>query len=359
MPESIIQIRSFSEIILDDPFFDSLKTSYDGFAAWFERKGQEKAYVTYDNQKRLQGFLYLKQEKGPITDIIPPLNVAECLKVGTFKVNAHGTKLGERFVKIIVDTVLQLGLRIAYVTVFPEHEPLIRILEKYGFVKKAQKTSSSGIEDVYIKDFQYIISNLFLDYPVVVASDTKKWLLSIRPEFHTSLFPDSKLKTESASIIQDTSYTNSITKVYVGFMRDFAKFKPKDCLVIYRCQTQSSTAPAWFNSVATSLCVVEEARPKSSFASEHDFIDYCMKYSVFDKNKLAMLYNKTSQNQLYAVKMLYNLAFPKRPILRDLVDSGAVPNPRTGVYMGLLPLDDAAFKTILDLGGINAGFVIH
>lgn len=357
MSEAAIIVRKFSEIDLKDPFFDSLKTSYKEFSDWFTRKADEPAYVSYDTNSKLQAFLYLKEEKGPVTDITPPLNTT-CLKVGTFKIIAHGTKLGERFVKIIVDATLSLGLRVAYVTVFPEHEGLINILETYGFVKKGIKKTPNGNEDVYIKDMQYISGDNTLDYPVVNSKDRPKWLMSIYAQFHTDLFPDSKLHTEKHLVVQDVSHTNSIHKVYVGAYRDFPNFRPGDCVVIYRCVEKDSQKPAWFGSVATSLCVVEETRTARSFRTADDFVAYCKKYSVFDEAKLRGLYSRPG---IYAVKMSYNLAFPKRPTLRDLVENNVVPSPfeTPAPYMGLLRLSDDAFKKALELGGVCEGFVIH
>lgn len=356
MSEAAIRVRKFRGIDINDPFFDSLKASYQEFSDWFARKAEESAYISYAPDGKLQEFLYLKQESGPITDVIPPLNASSCLKVGTFKIDAHGTKLGERFVKIIVDTALSLGLRLAYLTVFPQHEPLIRILETYGFGKKGTKRGPNGAEDVYVKDMQYLTGDLHLDYPVVNARGCNKWLMSILANFHTNLFPDSILRTEHASIIQDVSHTNSIHKVYVGAYLDFPHVSPGDCLVIYRCIERDSKKPAWFGSVATSLCVVEEITPAKAFESDTAFISYCKKYSVFNETNLRKLYDTRG---IYAVKMSYNLAFPRRPTLGDLVESGAVPHPNTRRYLGFLSLSDDAFNTILELGGVREGFVIH
>ncbi|MBE6442293.1 MAG: N-acetyltransferase [Desulfovibrio desulfuricans] len=355
MSEDAIVTRKFCEVDLSDPFFDSLKESYREFSDWFQRKSNETAYVSYDSNGKLQAFLYLKKEDGPIIDINPPLNTA-CLKVGTFKIIAHGTKLGERFVKIIVDATLSLGLRIAYVTIFNEHKSLIKILETYGFLKRGTKNTTNGEEDVYIKDMQYLSGDTNLDYPVVNSQNRQKWLMSIYAPYHTDLFPDSRLKTERNLVIQDCSHTNSIHKVYVGAYRDFPKFKPGDCIVIYRCVERDSKKPAWFGSVATSLCVAEEILPARDFPNSDAFVTYCKKYSVLDENNLRRRYNNFGT---YALRMSYNLAFPKRPTLRELVEGRIVPHPSTRVYMGLQLLTDDKFQKIIELGGVREGFVIY
>lgn len=357
--DAVIQIKKFSELDLSDDFFDSLKEAYSEFSDWFARKANESAYVVFGSGEDIQGFLYLKVERGPIADINPPLNVPQCLKVGTFKIDAHGTKLGERFVKLIVDTALSFDLRHAYVTVFQEHRGLINILEKFGFFKHGEKKTPNGTEDVYVKDMTRYHGDVLLDYPCVDSRGRDKWLLGIYPEFHTQLFPDSILKTESPSVVQDVSHTNSIHKVYVGMAFDMPKIKDGSCVVVYRCQRKNGSEIPWFKSVATSLCVVETVRPKKSFAGEEEFIRYCQRHSVFTREDLSRMYRMARGSGAHAIKMTYNLAFQRRPNLKAMVEGGVVPHPSTGAYLGLLQLTDEQFQTVLGLGGVDGRFVIY
>ena len=55
--------KTFGEIDLSDPFFDSLKADYDQFEDWFSRKSEEYAFVQYNEQGKLTGFLYFKIEE--------------------------------------------------------------------------------------------------------------------------------------------------------------------------------------------------------------------------------------------------------------------------------------------------------
>ena len=131
-----ITLKRFADIDSDDVFFDSLKEDYPGFESWFERKSKDnsEAYVQYTNNN-LQAFLYLKNESGEeLTDITPTRPACNRLKVGTFKIDAHNTKLGERFVKKIMDTALFMKVDEIYVTIFPKHEGLIHILQRYCLI---------------------------------------------------------------------------------------------------------------------------------------------------------------------------------------------------------------------------------
>ena len=86
--EDYIQQLSFSEVNLDDPFFDSLKCSYFGFDEWFSRKaiGGESAYFAFDSHNNLIAMLYLKEESGLEEDVTPRMDFPR-LKIGTFKVD--------------------------------------------------------------------------------------------------------------------------------------------------------------------------------------------------------------------------------------------------------------------------------
>lgn len=64
---------------------------------------------------------------------------ASRLKVGTFKIDAHNTKLGEHFIKKIVAAALYMGVTEIYVTIFEKHQGLIKILRRYGLLNMEQK----------------------------------------------------------------------------------------------------------------------------------------------------------------------------------------------------------------------------
>lgn len=349
--DAVIQRKLFRDIDLGDPFFDSLKEAYGEFSDWFQKKSEEQALVVYDEDGSLQGFMYLKEETGPIKDIKPPLNAPKVLKVGTFKVEAHGTRLGERFVKKIFDRALGQGIKHIYVTVFPEHKKLVERLQTYGFSRHGEKAGQNGQEDVYVKDFARLQGDTKLDYPVINALKGNKWLLAIFPEFHTKLFPDSILNTEDSRIVEDLSYANSIHKVYVGWSVGLRDIKPGDVVVMYR--TKDGDKPAEYSAVASSLCVVEEVRPRRSFESEQDFIRYCQRHSVFGTIDLRKWYGYSA---VHAVKMTYNVALPKRLNRQTLADEiGLDRDERWSV----LKLTDGQFRKIVEKGKVHEGVVIH
>lgn len=348
MTEQILE-KKFKDINLKDPFFDTLKSDYKGFTVWFESKYNEIAFVQYNLKGELQAFLFLKIEDGILDDIVPIRPSAKRLKVGTFKIDAHNTKLGERFIKKITDYAIVHEVDEIYVTIYSKHNGLIRLLEKYGFINSGKK----GTEEVLVKNMKNLTGDQLKDYPLITLKNKRKFLLSIYPTFHTKLFPDSILNNEEGykyDLIKDISYTNSIHKIYLCFMPDVAYLKKGDLIAIYR--TNDYQGPARYRSVVTSICEVEEIRVKSDFANINDFIQYTNAYSIFEEPDLRTWYKKAN---LIVLKMTYNIALTKKVTRGYLLDNlGISPS----VYWGFFRLSDDQFQGILDKGEINENIII-
>lgn len=63
--------KTFGEVDLKDPFFQSLREDYPDFDNWFRKKQSQDAFVQYDSNNRITGFLYLKVEKQTVDDVTP------------------------------------------------------------------------------------------------------------------------------------------------------------------------------------------------------------------------------------------------------------------------------------------------
>lgn len=351
MTEQII-VKHFRNINLSDPFFDSLKVDYKEFVEWFQRKAEENrlAFVQYNEKCELQAFLYLKLEEGVLDDVMPNRPYALRLKVGTFKIDAHNTKLGERFVKKITDIALAKNVEEIYVTIYSKHEGLIGLLVRYGFVHSGKK----GGEEMFVKDMKHMTGNQLLDYPLISLRDSRKFLLSIYPKYHTRLFPDSILNNEEDykyDLVRDVSHTNSIHKIYICFMPDTAYLKQGDLIAIYR--TNDYQGPARYRSVVTSICEIEEVKTKLDFTNVNEFINYTNAYSIFEEADLKNWYKK---GNVIILKMTYNIALTKRVTRGYLLDNiGISPD----IYWGFFRLTDEQFQRILDKGEINENIIIN
>lgn len=345
----------FCDIDLSDSFFDTLKGDYPEFSEWFSKKSKTgaKAYIKKNEKGLLQAFLYLKQETEEVTDVTPPMPAANRLKVGTLKIEAHNTKLGEGFIKKIMQCATYIQADEIYVTVFPKHEPLIKLLKRYGFIEYGTKGQEDNPELVFVKKMNTLSGDVLLDYPFVHTIGKRKFVLAINPEYHTPLFPDSILNTEQRNkdyLVRDVAHTNSIHKIYLSYMTGLDQLQRGDILLIYR--TKDNKGSANYRSVISSICVVEEVKTTEDFASIEEYLKYTNSYSIFQESTLRTLY---SRPKLVIIKMTYNVAFNKRVIRKELIDKIGL---RSDIYWGFFQITDEQFNDIIELGNIDESIIV-
>jgi len=350
-----LSYKLFSDINLDDAFFDSLKADYKEFVDWFKKKAKEgaRAYAFFKSNGKLDGFLFLKIEEGIVEDVEPPLSAAKHLKIGTLKINAHGTKLGERFIKKIFDHAIDANVDDIYVTAFEKHEGLINLLKRYGFVEHAKKETKNGTEMVLLRNLRELNGDVLTDFPFISLEGKDCHLLAIYPEYHTKFLPDSILNNESHDIVTDVSHTNSIHKVYISGIHRTNKMKRGDVLVIYR--TSDNKGPAYYRSVATSIGVVEEVRKINSFASEGAFLKYAKPYSIFTDAELKNYY--ATKQRSYIIRFVYNAALTKRVTRGRLMEEAGLPTAK-GVRWDFLNLSNEQLRHIATMGEVNENIIV-
>ncbi|MFI5139511.1 MAG: PIN domain-containing protein, partial [Sphingobacteriales bacterium] len=279
----------FGNINLDNPFFDSFRRDYKGFDKWFNSKAgsNERAYVCYEADA-LKAFLFLKVEEKTenYSDITPVFALKKRLKIGTFKVISNGLRIGERFLKIVFDNARQYKVDEIYVTIFngrPELLDLIALLEQYGFKQYGMKRSSSGEEQVYVRDFSKNADESHPKFTFPWLSGTSDvYIVPIKPEYHTELFPDSILRTESADdFVENQPYRNAISKSYIShsFNRNL---KSGNLLVFYR-------SGGLYKGVTTTIGIVESV--VKDIQSLDDLIRVCRKRTVLSNDELKEYWN--------------------------------------------------------------------
>jgi len=183
-----VEKKLIGDIDINNEFFNSLKSAYQGFEGWFASKCNEEAYICQDETGRILGFLFLKTETQSenYTDITPSFSPKKRLKVGTFKVDATGFRLGERFIKIIFDNALEQNVDEIYVTLFEDREELAtlsNLLIRWGFLHFGHKTSTG--EAVLIKEMKLFNPLLSVkeNFPNLLYSK-QKFILPIYPQYH-------------------------------------------------------------------------------------------------------------------------------------------------------------------------------
>ncbi|MDF2804031.1 MAG: hypothetical protein K0S61_3934 [Anaerocolumna sp.] len=344
----------FGNINIDDPFFDSFKSDYVGFEKWFNKKSDEIAYICKEDDN-LMAFLYLKVEdkNENYYDISPVFYPKKRLKIGTFKVTLNGFRLGERFIKIIIDNAIKFKVEEIYVTIFDnsvEQKRLIRLLNEFGFVLYGCKNSSSGKEHVLVRDFkpQFNISNPKITYPFI-SINTNFFLVPIYPEYHTNLLPDSILTTESAEDFKENEpFRNAISKVYITRSLE-REIKAGDVIIFYR-------TGGYYESVITTIGVVEDVI--INIDTSEEFIKICRKRSVFTDQELLAQWNYKRANRPFVVNFLYLYSFSKRITMKRLIEIGVIKD-RFSAPRGFTKITTKNFVDIVEETKTNECIIVH
>ncbi len=320
----VLSVRKeyFGNLDLADKFFASFKEDYPGYEKWFNRKADETVYVCLSEGKPI-AFLYLKVEgeDEDYADIDPPLSKKNRLKIGSFKVALNGFRLGERFLKVVFDNALRFKVGEIYVTIFNkriEQQRLINLFEEYGFRFHGLKKGPGGNELVFVRSFARIAnrSSPKLTYPFL-STTGRVFIVPIYPKYHTELFPDSILRTESAmDFVENEPHRNAISKVYISRSIE-RNLDPGDVIVFYR-------TGGYYKSVVTTVGVVEGVI--DNIPNEEDFIRLCRKRSVFTDKELSKHWNLYQRNRPFIVNFLYAYSFPTRINMKRLIEIGVIPS---------------------------------
>lgn len=296
----------FGDIDLNDVFFDSLKEVYPDFIPWFNKKSEEEAYVCRTDEGVIKGFLYIKTEDQSenYSSIEPIFLPKKRLKVGTFKVDASGFRLGERFIKIIFDNALYRKVDEIYVTFFedsPNLDALKGLLETWGFVRHGIKHSYGKEETVFVKKLGVMNPEMSAknNFPNMQFGK-QKFILPIMAKYHTSLLPDSILKTEKQiNFMGPDAQKYALQKVYISWAPE-RNINPGDLILFYRMGEEGSNKK--YSSVLTTLGMVD--RIYYNFKTRDDFLKHCQNRSVFSKAELDDFWNK-HQYHLMVLKFVF------------------------------------------------------
>lgn len=153
-----------------------------------------------------------------------------------------------------------------------------------------------------------------LTYPFFSTAG-QVFIVPIYPEYHTELFPDSILRTESPmDFVENEPHRNAISKVYISrsIERNLAS---GDVILFYR-------TGGYYKSVVTTIGVVESV--VDNIPSEADFIRLCRKRSVFTDEQLSKHWNYNKRNRPFIVNFLYAYSLPKRINLQRLIEIGVI-----------------------------------
>ncbi|MDD3106912.1 MAG: hypothetical protein PHP65_03825 [Bacilli bacterium] len=341
-PVLSVKKDKFKNINLSDRFFDFFRVMYPGFEDWFNKKFDEDAYIV-NGESGLEGFLYIKTEgtDEPYGHFSKPFAPKKRLKIGTFKVISTGYRLGERFIKIIIDNALKRDVDEIYVTIFKNEEsvkPLVGLLESWGFLEHC--TNSATNESVMIKDLRNynIYKSPKYNFPLI-SQDAKFYFLPIEQNYHLELFPDSALYRE---LVEDKKkpHQYALQKTYISFAYTALSAKAGDILLIYRKGDEFKAA---YTGVVSTIAIAEKIIRIDSL--DH-LLSECENRSVFSKKQLIKYYNR--KNNIYVVKLLHKITLKRKIILKQLWDLGIIDYPNGPRPFTII--EDKAYNQILEIG---------
>jgi hypothetical protein len=182
-----------------------------------------------------------------------------------------------------------------------------------------------------------------------MSNRADKYLVPIRPEYHTNLFPDSILKTESPEdFVENEPFRNAISKVYIcrSLERDF---KPGDIIIFYR-------TGGYYKAVISTLGIVENV--VTSIRDGKHLISLCRKRSVFSDDELVRLWNEQPRNRPFIVNFLYAYSLSKRINLKRLIELGIIQDIQSAPR-GFMKISDESFKKILTETETNEGIIVY
>ena len=346
----------FGDIDLNNAFFDSLKDAYPDFVPWFNKKSEEEAYVCRTDEQEIKGFLYIKTEdlNEDYSSIEPKFLPKKRLKVGTFKVDTSGFRLGERFIKIIFDNALYRKVDEIYVTFFedsPNLDALKGLLETWGFVRHGIKHSYGKEEAVFVKKLGVYDDSVTAkaNFPNILFN-RQKFILPIKAEYHTKLLPDSILNTEKQiDFMGPEAQKYALQKVYISWSWE-RNINPGDLVLFYRMGEDGTNKK--YSSVLTTLGMVDKIH--YGFKTKDEFLKHCQNRSVFSKNELDDFWEK-HRDHLMVLKfvMVKNL---KNKLILDYLHRLGVVEPPNGPRP-FMRISDDIFKKILSDSKTNVKFV--
>jgi len=273
----------------------------------------------------------------------------EILKLCLFKMdeNMRGEKFGEQLLKKAIDYAYRNKYDTTYLTVFPKHEILVRLISRFGFIK----ANSKGEEDVYFKYTKVISTNPPITnfefhkkfWPCVKYSEVDKFVIPIIPKFHDRLFPEiSHIYNKQLSFFEDKEPKtpgNAIRKVYICNAQ-INSINSGDILLFYRSG----------DSIITTIGVLQDYSTAENIDDIRQLVGSRSVYS--EKELLERIEQKSSAK---IVNFYYAENFSASIKLETLLEIKAL----NGTPQSITKIGNDGFNKILDLLDDNSKGIFY
>lgn len=346
-----VQLPNISEVplysltpFLETPFFDSLRDGYPEFDDWFRSKAQEgrRAWVNWVRPGELGGIcIYAHQKNENITAEIKLTNTA--LKLATFKVGEtnRGRKVGELFLKAAFQYATRNQLEHIFVHGdVDKHHFLFEMLVDFGFECVGFHPGSSDRDAVYMKAHPRISPTVALPpfdflrqfFPHFRCdSEISKYIVPIRPEYHSILFPDyvSQVDRQEDLFPMENSAGNAIKMAYLS-KAPTKSMLPGDIVLFYRSGDERAL---------TSIGVVESY---DTLADVEAIVSRVKRRTVYSLADIQAMASKPIRVMLF--RFVRHLRTPL--LLSHLIEAGIL----VGQPQSITNISHEKFENALSLG---------
>lgn len=311
----IVRKCKFGELSIKDPFLsDFIKDYKPYFYNWFDKKKDDEVYISQDIQGNVKALLKLKYEYEDenYSDITPSFKPAKRLKICSFKIDYNGEKLGERFIRIIIEKAIENQVDEIYVTIFNNskiRKRLVDLMERWGFEKWGVKRSSykGKVEEVYCRKMNGVqFKDLKKDYPFHLEPTTS-YIIPIHKIYCSQLLPEDTLINNDLDVIPSK---HAIRKVLI--LHDYPKGIEKGSILLF--YKLSSILDERY---IIASGIVENIY--TQFKDQQDFIIRCRKRSTLSNEELADCWQKTNKRPI-VIEFLYLCSFDKDAITKDRLE---------------------------------------
>jgi len=325
------------ELIVDDAFFDSLRTGYNGFNEWFARASRSgrRAWV-YGSTREPQAIcIYDTQVDETVTDCGKILS-GKSLKLCTFKVaeSVRGRKIGELFLKAAFRYATDNRLENIFITTLPYEQHLVDLLHDFGFEEIGQYNGDT----VYVKSHPVLAPV----NPAISAfeyhrlyfphyrhdNSVKKFIVPIQPIYHQILFPEYQMpQLELPLVTSQDNIGNAIKLAYLSHAQVNNVHKG-DIILFYRSMDLKSI---------TSIAVVEDFMASED---EEEIARMVSRRTVYNMNEISIMAEKITKVILFRLTKHFHNPVNYVWLKTNRIVTGPIQTIRT--------IDDMKFDKIIE-----------
>lgn len=357
--------KLFSNIDLNDAFFDSLKRDYPGnenstgFIEWFNKKSAEGAYaLLFEDDNGIGAFIVIKDEDEEIILKNGILPKKKRIKISTFRIaeRYQRQRIGEGAIGLLLWKWQDSDVSEIYLSVFDKHSTLISQFERFGFSKCGYNKNG---ENILIKSKEYIdFSDCYKSFPYLRSNFDYSGYIIIDDVYHDTMFAYSELANNKSLRAQlQNSVSNGLSKIYVGAAYE-SHYYIGEPVLIYRRYTQGKGAR--FKSCITSFCIVTniiQAKQGNRYLMTFDELKSAIgNKSVFNETELYKQY--LSYKSMLIIEMMYLGYFGAgNNVNLDWLDNNSLWTIGNQ-YPTERKLDVDQFKSVLVEGNVNVSNVV-